>query len=711
MSTRAGNAAYEKTKRGLGDVLADVLEFMATIRFPMLKLGAGFLLCFADCFNVPSPFGLIWLAALMILTPTWIAPLLGILAAACMRLIWHIPMNYAQLCGCALLLVLKRPLQLGSFPRRMLLCGVALLPGIVMALFSNELTQLLLNGIGLAIGVASLPAILVCVRSLNGLRDSFKAEEKACLILLTALLLCGAGHLQLFIVNLGLLLCLILTVLSGYCLGYAVGIMAGLLCGGALVLCGFSPNIMLIVIACGLSVGIMPKKEPRLLSVCVLLLGGALAAILAQTSSFVWVLLHLVLCGLIFLFIRRNFLVRFSSLLEQVKPGAPMQENTYAADMLQRWESAIRAITLALPLPTEPEDIEDAAAHGQFLRAGYERDMIITHLTAMAQAVKRLSTSAQGDSLNDLKAAMEIEKALKTVNFPGHLLYAKRVGGHLRAVIEADVIGFNRHSTKQLIQTLFRQCKICVDVISETRTRIELEEATRFEIFSGCAAISCDAADAELGDAVLLERLSGGKQLIMLSDGMGHGEKACVQSNKTLELLKLCLEAGYTKEQALTAVNGMMLCATVGDLFSTVDLFTVDLWTGHCELSKLGACQSYFVRNGKIKPLLSEALPLGIIEEVAPENTRLKLADGDYLILMSDGVADAFTDEEFLTQHLLRHLSPDVQQSADAFLRTALICAGGIPKDDMTVLVVQLCARQFAQQTAVLEGPSIYNTQ
>ena len=45
----------------------------------------------------------------------------------------------------------------------------------------------------------------------------------------------------------------------------------------------------------------------------------------------------------------------------------------------------------------------------------------------------------------------------------------------------------------------------------------------------------------------------------MLCDGMGHGREAHELSEKTLELLLLLMEAGYTRRQAITAVNGIML--------------------------------------------------------------------------------------------------------------------------------------------------------
>ena len=694
MSTRANTVPHSHPNR-IKAAFQEACVFIAAVRTPVQMAGIGFLLSFCDCLSVPSSFALVFAAALIKQTKHTFAPAIGIAAACLMRLVWRLPMDYAQLSGLILLFLSRRGLQIGTSKQQYAIIALLLLPRLIAGTMAGDASALLLSAFSVALGAAAYPAFLISARSVPDVPESFSQEEKACLVLLATLLLCGMARLQLFSINLGLLATLLITLISGYCQGHTMGVMTGLVSGLSLVLSNFPPVFPAILISCGLGAGLLQKREPRLICAFLFLLSGSLAAVLMQPALFSKLLLHLFIAALLFLPLRRDGLTRFEEFLQQVKPANPLHENSYAADALMKWETAISAIAHALPMPATPDDIEDEAAHSAFLRAVYERDMVVTHLTAMAHAVKRLSSGAQAASLNDLRAGLDIERTLKTIAFPGHLLYAKLSEGRLHAVIEADVVGFNRISPTQLTDALFSQCKLDMTVTHETRTRIEIEQAPRFEIDAGHACIGCTVREMDIGDAVLFSRLPFGKQLIMLSDGMGHGEAAGIQSSKTLELLKLCLEAGYTREQAIIAVNGMMLLIAGGDLFATVDLFALDLWTGVCEVLKLGACQSYLVRNGKIKAIWGDALPLGILEQVSPESTRLKLMDDDYLILMSDGVSDAFNDDALLTEQLLLHLSPDVQRSADAFLRTALICSGGVPKDDMTILIIRLSSRHM----------------
>ncbi|MBQ8537342.1 MAG: hypothetical protein IJ461_08090, partial [Clostridia bacterium] len=186
-------------------------------------------------------------------------------------------------------------------------------------------------------------------------------------------------------------------------------------------------------------------------------------------------------------------------------------------------------------------------------RARLEQDMIRTHLTAMAQAVRRLSACAQGESLSDLKGAMDIERVLKETSFPAHLLYVRRPGGHLQCVLESDTPAFTRWQPQRLISDLWAHGGLSMEITQLERGRMYLEETPVFRLETGSATLAMEDVN---GDGILSMRFPGGRHLLALSDGMGHGPCAHLESQETLNLLRLCLAADYTRSQAITAVNG-----------------------------------------------------------------------------------------------------------------------------------------------------------
>ena len=346
---------------------------------------------------------------------------------------------------------------------------------------------------------------------------------------------------------------------------------------------------------------------------------------------------------------------------------------------------------------TRREDEQEMARRA---KAEYERDMIATHLTAMAASARRMADAARGETLGDLSGAAAIERTMKQISFPARLLYARRVEGRLQAAVEAETLAFTRWQPQRLIGALNTIAGLHMDVTLLEKNRMHLEERPPFHVESGSATICCrDTEDGRSnGDAVMTARFPLGRMLAALSDGMGHGQGAQKESQTTLELLKLCMAAGYTVEQALTAVNGMMLSATGGDKFATVDMMILDLWTGMAQMRKLGACTSFIVRGERVRAIEGAALPLGILERVSPISRQVRLFPEDMVVLLSDGAYDAFPPEQGAERAVLRNYYQDPQRMADALLRSALVAAGGVPKDDMTVLALRIAQEAEAVQ-------------
>ena len=128
-----------------------------------------------------------------------------------------------------------------------------------------------------------------------------------------------------------------------------------------------------------------------------------------------------------------------------------------------------------------------------------------------------------------------------------------------------------------------------------------------------------------------------------------------------------------------------------------MDLVDVDLWTGNVYSEKLGACASWVVRGSHMKRWKAHPCRWESSRKAAATSTQYRLHSGDILIMVSDGVADAFETDEQFTQALSDSLYIQPQRMADALLRNALLAGGGTPRDDMSVMVLLLLDRQQAK--------------
>ena len=150
------------------------------------------------------------------------------------------------------------------------------------------------------------------------------------------------------------------------------------------------------------------------------------------------------------------------------------------------------------------------------------------------------------------------------------------------------------------------------------------------------------------------------------------------------------LRAGFAAESAARLVNvALGLKSAEQESGATLDLLTVDLYTGRAGLFKAGAAPSFLVRGGLPRMLEGASLPMGVLESLVGRSTTFALDSGDWVVLVSDG---ALTDgTEWLTQQLqlCARLGHTPQQAAETIADAAARRAGE-KQDDITVAVFAL---------------------
>ncbi len=202
------------------------------------------------------------------------------------------------------------------------------------------------------------------------------------------------------------------------------------------------------------------------------------------------------------------------------------------------------------------------------------------------------------------------------------------------------------------------------------------------------------------GDSAVACSLSGGRYLLALSDGMGVGREAAVQSGESVRLLQQLLDAGFNAEVAVRTVNSVLLLRGPGDTFATLDLALLDLATGQAEFVKVGAAPSFIKRGRDVTVVRVSAVPAGIVTEVEVDPERRTLGDGDLVVMVSDGILDAARDdpdkERWLLDFLSREQSTDPEEVAERVLARALTLTPA-PEDDLTVVVARIAVADGAQ--------------
>lgn len=223
----------------------------------------------------------------------------------------------------------------------------------------------------------------------------------------------------------------------------------------------------------------------------------------------------------------------------------------------------------------------------------------------------------------------------------------------------------------------------------EWNTYYFLEEPV-FHLLTG-AAKAVKETEKVSGDNYSFYEGDDGRMTIILSDGMGSGEKACRDSGRVIELTERLLEAGFRKEAAIQMINGALAASGQEENMSTLDICDMNLYTGECEFIKIGAACTYIKRGQLVDRLSTQNFPLGVFGQLEPEVLYRTLQSGDYVIMLSDGVLDALSQgigEEVLPEIIGKMDYSNPNEIANQILTYCLRQSKGQVRDDMTVLVM-----------------------
>ena len=87
----------------------------------------------------------------------------------------------------------------------------------------------------------------------------------------------------------------------------------------------------------------------------------------------------------------------------------------------------------------------------------------------------------------------------------------------------------------------------------------------------------------------------------------------------------------------------------------------------------------------------STSLPIGVMNSIEIDSVRCKLCDGDFVIMVTDGVLDALPvgEQDILLETIIQGSAiSNPKEMARHVLEQVLNWTGKEPEDDMTVLAI-----------------------
>lgn len=234
--------------------------------------------------------------------------------------------------------------------------------------------------------------------------------------------------------------------------------------------------------------------------------------------------------------------------------------------------------------------------------------------------------------------------------------------------------------------------KDSVSYIHSEPVYIVCREELNYQVFYNVARAT-KTGEVVSGDNYLVQEYPDGRVLFLLSDGMGSGEEACDDSTLVVELFDKLLEAGVESKEAARQVNDVLCMRTRKLRTATLDICRFNLCSGEGSILKCGAAPTYFKSGSYVRKLELSTLPLGIMQGQQGEKKKFFFEEGDFIILVTDGIMDVFdsawdkTGKDELQCFIERMECDQPKDIANQILGMAIKLDEGRIRDDMTVLV------------------------
>ena len=321
-------------------------------------------------------------------------------------------------------------------------------------------------------------------------------------------------------------------------------------------------------------------------------------------------------------------------------------------------------------------------------KVGEMRTMLSSQLSATERMLKKMSDELCNDSGFDMQAAKAAERVLEENGITDAAVTAMYIENRL--TIDAygrDTPFFIADNIeKKLAMALRKEFDPPLIAESGDGVHITLSERSMYDAQIKTFARS-KSGNSGSGDCFDCFNDGKGNVYMILSDGMGSGSRARIDSAFSCSMLTKMLKAGIDFDAAMEMLNNSLMVKSADESFATLDVCRINLYTGEISLYKAGSA-STFVRCGKsFSELSGNGIPFGVSFNAEYSEKRFTVSFGDIVIMASDG---AEIDKAWLSNIVLRDKNPDLGGIISTIGEALRLSAEKGKEDDITVIGVKI---------------------
>lgn len=336
--------------------------------------------------------------------------------------------------------------------------------------------------------------------------------------------------------------------------------------------------------------------------------------------------------------------------------------------------------------------VKDAAEQ----RAQQVRSVVADQFDTTSRMLEEMAGELELYERFDFTAAQKVEEALRLAGIQPYDVSCRtdRFGRMTVEIVSAPV-EYARLNRAELTDEISRACgrtfqQPCVSSV-RGKCRIQVSEMPAFRVKTGCAQHVCGNGQL-CGDSWDSFSDGNGRQIAVVCDGMGTGGRAAVDGAMACGIMGRLVRAGIGFDASLKIVNSALLVKSGDESLSTLDLLSLDLFSGGVEFLKAGAPVSIIRRSGRAVLVDTPSLPVGILNDTRFAKFSETVAAGDLILLMSDGALSSGSD--WICTEAEKWDGKIPQELAETIVSQAIARRRDGHDDDITVLAMLVSAQE-----------------
>lgn len=320
------------------------------------------------------------------------------------------------------------------------------------------------------------------------------------------------------------------------------------------------------------------------------------------------------------------------------------------------------------------------------------RSVVTDQFDGMALMLRDLAGDMARLSRSDQQQGRAVKRLLEHERFhPFSAVCYYAEGGRLTVEatlpLEEKSVLEREELTAMLSDLLLRDLSAPVARETENARRLVWSERPPLAVEYGEYAFCADG-EKFCGDSSRFLYDERGRAHLLLSDGMGSGCNAALDSAMTAGLLERLIRAGFRFDSAIRLVNSALLLKSGDESLATADSCELDLFCGRADFCKAGAAPSYVLKHGRAVRVSAMSLPAGILGGTAFEEENLTLGPGDWIVMVSDGaIAEG---DDWILKDMKTLPEKTAPEAARYFAERAKAIRSDGHSDDITVLAAKL---------------------